>query len=483
MARLQVDVDVNVNGANQLQTLGGNLQRTGLNLTKFVTAPLVGIGVAATVMAADAEKAGAKLQASFKSMEAARKGFSLKGLEAQAEALGQLSSFDDDEIKEAQATLLTFGNVTGEAFDKGLEGAIGMSELLGQDLQSSIIQVGKALNDPIKGVGALSRVGVSFTQQQKDQIAAMTEVGDVAGAQAIILGELDKQFGAVTETLAATDTGKTAQALEDLGNAGEQLGSVFLPVMAKAAQFVSGLAQAFLGLDPGMQQFIATVGVVVAAIGPVVFVVGKLISSFQAVIGVFNLLKLALLTNPFTALALAVAAIAALIILNWDKIWAFLSGVWNKIKEALSGLADFFSDAWEGIANAATAAWTGISNIIKGAINGVIDVINGLFGFLNGIQIGIPEINVGPVHVGGGVIDPFNIGLIPHLAEGGIIDGPTLALIGERGPEAVVPLDRQGVGGNHFHSHIDVRGEDPFIRNEEDLIRTQQRVAFLAGFS
>jgi hypothetical protein len=109
-------------------------------------------------------------------------------------------------------------------------------------------------------------------------------------------------------------------------------------------------------------------------------------------------------------------------------------------------------------------------------------VINGLFGFLNGIAIGIPEINVGPIHVGGGVIDPFNIGLIPHLAEGGIITRPTLALMGEAGPEAVVPLNQTGVGGTHFHSHIEVKGEEPFIRNEEDLIRVQQRVAFLEGF-
>jgi len=200
------------------------------------------------------------------------------------------------------------------------------------------------------------------------------------------------------------------------------------------------------------------------------------------VILVFNLLKIALLTNPFTALAVAVLAIAALIILNWDKIWAFLQKVWGAITKALGGVVDFFTDAWEGLVSATTQAWDAVAGIIKGAVNGVIDVINGLFSFLNGIQIGIPEINVGPVHVGGGTIDPFNIGLIPHLAGGGIVDRPTLALIGERGPEAVVPLGSNAVGETHFHSHIEVRGEDPFIRNEADLVRANNRVAFLAGF-
>jgi hypothetical protein len=196
---------------------------------------------------------------------------------------------------------------------------------------------------------------------------------------------------------------------------------------------------------------------------------------------VFNLLKIALLTNPFTALAVAVAAIAALIILNWDKISGFLLKVWDGIKKALGGLVDFFTDAWEGLVSVTVAAWTSIVNIIKGVINGVIDVINGLFSFLNGIQIGIPEINVGPVHVGGGVIDPFNIGLIPHLAEGGIITSPTLALLGESGSEAVVPLGSGNKLGD-VHYHVDVRGEEPFIRNETDLTRTLQRTAFLAGF-
>src|SRR6185503_16812819 len=205
-------------------------------------------------------------------------------------------------------------------------------------------------------------------------------------------------------------------------------------------------------------------------------------TAFQAVITVFNLLKIAMLTNPFTALAIAVAAIAALIILNWDKIWAFLQEVWKKIQQAIGGLVKFFTDMWDSLVKATTDAWNSVVDIIRGVINGVIDVINGLFGFLNGIQIGIPAIDVGPVHIGGGTIDPFNIGLIPHLAEGGIIDSPTLALLGESGPEAVVPLSAGPIGETHFHSHIEVKGEDPFIRNDADLIRANKRVAFLAGF-
>jgi hypothetical protein len=138
------------------------------------------------------------------------------------------------------------------------------------------------------------------------------------------------------------------------------------------------------------------------------------------------------------------------------------------------------TQAWLLLSAITTAIWTGIVGTIRGVINGAIDILNGFFGFLNGISFGGGTFNVLGQEIGIPQIDPFNIGLIPHLAEGGIISGPTLALLGEAGPEAVVPLDR--VQRPNFTSVINVRGEEPFIRNEEDLVRTQQRIAFLEGF-
>jgi phage-related minor tail protein len=68
------------------------------------------------------------------------------------------SVFDDDEIIQKTITqLLTFTNIAGTAFDRGAQAALNMSTVLGQDLQSSAIQVGKALNDPVAGVTALQR--------------------------------------------------------------------------------------------------------------------------------------------------------------------------------------------------------------------------------------------------------------------------------------------------------------------------------------
>jgi hypothetical protein len=77
------------------------------------------------------------------------------------------------------------------------------------------IQLGKALNDPTQGVSALSRVGVSFTDVQKDMIKKLQESGDMMGAQRIILGELEKQFGGTAEAVGKTLPG----ALDRLDNA------------------------------------------------------------------------------------------------------------------------------------------------------------------------------------------------------------------------------------------------------------------------
>ena len=74
-----------------------------------------------------------------------------------------------------------------------------MSPVLGTDASGSAIQLGKALNDPIKGITALTRVGVTFTEQQKDQITTLVESGKTIDAQKIILGELQKEFGGSAE--------------------------------------------------------------------------------------------------------------------------------------------------------------------------------------------------------------------------------------------------------------------------------------------
>jgi hypothetical protein len=119
-------------------------------------------------------------------------------------------------------------------FDQATQIVVDMSTALGQDLKSSSIQVGKALNDPIKGVTALQRVGVSFTKQQKDQIKTLVDSGKTLDAQKLILRELGKEFGGAAEA-AATPMDKLRV---KVGNLEETIGTKLIPIEDKAATFL-----------------------------------------------------------------------------------------------------------------------------------------------------------------------------------------------------------------------------------------------------
>jgi len=100
-----------------------------------------------------------------------------------------------DGIRQASAVLLSFKSIAGDAFERTITVATDLAAITGQDLKQSVIQLGKALEDPATGMSALRRSGVSFTNSQKDMIVTMRESGNVAGAQAEILKLLEGQLG------------------------------------------------------------------------------------------------------------------------------------------------------------------------------------------------------------------------------------------------------------------------------------------------
>jgi hypothetical protein len=128
--------------------------------------------------------------------------------------------------------LLTFTNIQGQIFDRTLPTILDLSAAMGQDLKTSAIQVGKALNDPIAGLGSLSRVGIQFTDTQKQQIEQMTRVNDLAGAQGIILDELARQFGGSAKAQASP----LIQLQNLWGDFQEEVGKGALPILNDLAQ-------------------------------------------------------------------------------------------------------------------------------------------------------------------------------------------------------------------------------------------------------
>lgn len=142
-------------------------------------------------------------------------GQSLDELKRKAAELQKATTFGDEEIIRAQSQLVTFTKITGEQFDKTIELAADLSTRLDVDLKSSVLQLGKALNDPVANLSALSRAGIQFTESQKATVKSLIESNRLIDAQKIILAELETQFGGSAR--AARDT--FGGALDGLGNA------------------------------------------------------------------------------------------------------------------------------------------------------------------------------------------------------------------------------------------------------------------------
>lgn len=142
-------------------------------------------------------------------------GMSVDEMIKEAGRLQDATIFGDEAIIEAQSQLITFTNITGEQFRKTTEAALDLSTRMGTDLKSSIVQLGKALNDPVANLSALSRSGIQFTDQQKEQVKVLVESNRMMEAQDIILKELQSQFGGSAR--AARDT--FGGALQGLSNA------------------------------------------------------------------------------------------------------------------------------------------------------------------------------------------------------------------------------------------------------------------------
>lgn len=180
-----------------------------------------------------------------------------------ADSLSKMAAVDDDVINSGMNLLRTFTNVKGEAFEPATKAALNMSAALGTDLQSNIQLVGKALQDPAAGLAKLTRAGVIFTQQQKDQIRSLQESGDMLGAQKVILAELEKEFGGQAEA-AATSSARMKVAF---GEAAESLGGTLVPALQVGATAAQAAAEAFDVL-PGPIKALAVAGAGAAIIGP-----------------------------------------------------------------------------------------------------------------------------------------------------------------------------------------------------------------------
>lgn len=505
------------------KSLGDVASASGKKLTTRFTLPLLGAGAAAVKLAGDQEEAERKVAATVDSMGASV-WTSVDALKAQAAAFQETSTFGDEAILGYQDLLLTFGNVKNEIgegndiFTRSTQLGLDMSTALGQDLKSSAIQLGKALNDPITGVTALSRVGVSFTEQQKEQIKTLVESGDTLGAQKLILGELEKQFGGTAQAVAQTSQGQMKQAMNALGDAAESVGEILVPVVREMASFLKGLADRFQSLSPQTKEMIVRIAGLAAVIGPVLVIGAKAVSMFKTIGTAFSVLSKLLMANPWALLIAATVALVVLVVQNWDKIVAAIKAAWDwiknaagqvweaitsafqkavdfvkdlflnftplgliiqhfdKIKEVATGVKDWIVEKFDAVVNffkelpgrissAVTGLWDGLKDAFRSAINWIIDKWNGLSLTIG--PLSIPDWIPG---IGGKSIQmSLNTPNIPRLHGGGIFrtsdpSGEGLALLRNE-EEVITPEQRMMSKPGEQITNVFVLDWNDFVRH------------------
>lgn len=232
----------------QLQQFSANARRemTSAARSFAVTGGAVAaMGVAVTMNAEQARIANRRLAqlAATSGLFGNESGKVTQRLSAYAGELERTTAVEAEAIKEAQGILLTFkkiavtATVAGSAFDRATQAALDMAGAGFGTAQTNAVQLGKALEDPIKGINALARSGITFTEQEKAKIKALVESNKMLEAQGIILDAIEGQvLGA-----AAATASSTAKMRVSLGQVGDVIGGVLLP----AFDFLSVKAQAF----------------------------------------------------------------------------------------------------------------------------------------------------------------------------------------------------------------------------------------------
>lgn len=337
----------------------------------------IGFAKSVIAQARESQKVTAQTAAVIKSTGGAAN-VSTKQVAELANAISRKTGIDHEQIQASANMLLTFKglrNETGkgnDVFNQATKTVTDMSVALKEDGKSASIQLGKALNDPIKGITALSRVGVTFTAQQKEQIKTLVASGNTLGAQKIILRELNSEFGgsAAAQATAGDKMRATWNEVKD------QIGTALLPALDSIETFIAtkvlpAIIKLITYLQANWPAIMATIRSVTA---PVIAIFESLAGFIErnrrvlvglipyvlAMVGVVKtitiatkvwaaaqaLLNTVMALNPFVAIIVGIAALVAALIYGYRHSETFrniVTGVFSAVKRAGVAVLHFFT--------------------------------------------------------------------------------------------------------------------------------------------
>ena len=418
----------------------------------------------------------------------------------ESELLGAFGLISQESTQSVQDFLDGISRMAPEMSAMGVsvnEAAVIMTAMereLGLTARTARTEFKEALEESETGLaGVLEQLGLSETQiaTYRDKLEGSTGVIQAnADAHASTKTVMDKLKSSMADLAFANGAMiEKASMLAPIFMAAGPVVMGFTSIMGFMTPVVHGAKAALIGLNLSLGPIaLVIIGVgaaIVAAIviwknwDKIILVLKKSLEVLKATFKiVFDFIK-AIVSRVFTAitdiynsklgwLLPAGPLIKAILFLknNWDEIWNGIKATFATITDAITGTAGAFKDTFLEI-------WDGISSGVKGAINNIINSINSFIRAVNRIKISVPSVDIPLVgRVGGFSVGMPQIPTIPNLAKGGIVTRPTLAMIGEKGPEAVVPLGRGGAGMTiNLTINGDINGFDEFSEKVTSVIR------------
>jgi len=419
-------------GQDAAETGLGKLGKSAKKLAKIGAAAFAAVGAGALVMGSKLIEAGERAATSNARIEEITKSMGLfegstdkvtERLITLAEKTARLTGVDQNLIKQGQALLSTFKNVAKDAdtvggvFDRATIAAIDLAAAGFGSVETNSIQLGKALEDPVKGLAALGKAGVTFTDEQKDLIQTLVDTGDIASAQEIILLAVEKQVGGTAEaTVNASDKMKVAWSLLQ-----EQLGERLLPIFENFSGFV-------------IDKLIPNMEIIYNKAAPYVLEAFRKISDWVTNTGI-------------PAFKNFVDYVKKEILPKLEELFEHLKAIGTYVYEALAPLIEgVLVGAFKGLQDSVPTLLTALNKVLT-VLEAIAGAANTALDALDKVTAGKARKTIGGI-IGKQLLGP--LGSIPGFADGGIVTSPTLAMIGEAGPEAVVPLNgkNNGMGGN-----------------------------------
>ncbi|MEW6060356.1 MAG: phage tail length tape measure family protein [Bacteroidota bacterium] len=229
------------------------------------------------------EQANAKVESVIRATGGAA-GFTADEVKKLSEELALNSQYTDDAILDAEGLLLTFKAIGKDVFPQATQAALDLSATFNQDLKSSAIQLGKALQDPVEGVTALRRVGVSFSDEQLEVIKRLVETNKLVEAQTLILREVESQVKGTDKAMAeANGVVKFDKAISELK---ETAGGVVSDVITPVVSGIATLTDFMNANYPTLTKFATGVGLITAS-----FIVLHTTGTTTAITGMVSFLR------------------------------------------------------------------------------------------------------------------------------------------------------------------------------------------------